>query len=107
MQSPEPVVEVVYALPQRQRVVQVALREGMTAREAVTASGLAGEFPELETGPLLLGVFGRRVDGAQPLHAGDRVEIYRPLKSDPRDTRRRIAQQARAGKRSGSAPGRR
>ena len=107
MQRPEPVVEVVYALPQRQRVVQVALREGMTAREAVSASGLIGEFPDLETRPLLLGIFGRRVDGTQPLRAGDRVEIYRPLRSDPRDARRRAARQARAGKRSGPAAARR
>ncbi len=107
MQRPEPAVEVVYALPQRQRIVQVALREGMTAREAVTASGLAAEFPELERRPLLLGIFGRRVDGAQPLRAGDRVEIYRPLKSDPRDARRRAARQARADKRSGPAAARR
>jgi putative ubiquitin-RnfH superfamily antitoxin RatB of RatAB toxin-antitoxin module len=107
MQGPEPSVEVVYALPQRQCIVQVALREGMTAREAVTASGLAGEFPEIETRPLLLGIFGRRVDDAQPLRAGDRVEIYRPLKSDPRDARRRTVRQARAENRSGTAAGRR
>ncbi len=79
MSSPEPKVEVVYALPERQRVVQLALHAGMTADEAVTASGLAGEFPELGTRPLLLGIFGRRVDGTQPLRDGDRVEIYREL----------------------------
>ena len=107
MTSREPAVEVVYALPRRQRIVQVTLREGMTAREAVTVSGLAAEFPELEARPLLLGIFGRRVDGEQPLCAGDRVEIYGPLKSDPRDARRRTAQQARAGNRPGSAAGRR
>jgi hypothetical protein len=36
-------------------------------------------------------VFGRRVDGQHVLRAGDRVEIYRPLKVDPRDARRRAA----------------
>ena len=46
---PEPtVVEVVYALPTRQRLVTVPLAEGMTALEAVRASGLLAEFPELD-----------------------------------------------------------
>jgi putative ubiquitin-RnfH superfamily antitoxin RatB of RatAB toxin-antitoxin module len=107
MSSPEPTVEVVYALPKRQRVVQLALRAGMTADEAVRDSGLAGEFPELGTRPLLLGIFGRRVDGTQPLRDGDRVEIYRELKFDPREARRRAAQGARSVRKSGSAAGRR
>ena len=107
MSSPEPTVEVVYALPERQRVVQLALRAGMTADEAVTASGLAGEFPEIGTRPLLLGIFGRRVDGTQPLRDGDRVEIYRELKFDPREARRRAAHGARSVRKAGSAAGRR
>jgi len=41
MRSPEPAVEVVYARPDRQRVVRVPLRDGLTAQEAVQASGLA------------------------------------------------------------------
>ena len=63
----------------------------MTAEEAVRASGLLEEFPELAGQALALGIYGRRVDGTQVLRAGDRVEIYRPLKVDPRDARRRAA----------------
>ena len=84
-------IEVAYALPGRQRVVRLPLEPPMSAEEAVRASGLLEEFPELASEVLTLGVFGRRVDGQHVLRAGDRVEIYRPLKVDPRDARRRAA----------------
>ena len=84
-------IEVVYALPGRQRVVRLPLEQPMSAEQAVRASGLLEEFPELAGQALALGVFGRTVDGRHVLRAGDRVEIYRPLKIDPRESRRRAA----------------
>lgn len=86
-----PGIEVAYALPGRQRVVRLPLERPISAEEAVRASGLLEEFPELAGQVLALGIYGRRVDGQQVLRAGDRVEIYRPLKVDPRDARRRAA----------------
>lgn len=84
-------VEVVYARPDCQRVVAVPLGAGMTALEAVQASGLLAEFPELDPASLALGIFGRRVEGSQRLDPDDRVEIYRSLHVDPRAARRRAA----------------
>ena len=95
MPDPDATVEVVYALPERQRVVQLPLRAGMTALEAVQAAGLEREFPEIAGSDLVLGIYGRRVDATHVLRSGDRVEIYRPLKFDPRDARRKAAQAAR------------
>lgn len=86
-----PVVEVVYALPERQRLVSVPLSAGMTALEAVWASGMLEEFPDLDASALALGIWGRRVDASQRLRADDRVEIYRPLRVDPREARREAA----------------
>jgi putative ubiquitin-RnfH superfamily antitoxin RatB of RatAB toxin-antitoxin module len=88
-------VEVVFALPDRQRVVQLQLRDGMTALEAVQAAGLEREFPEIAGRDLVLGIYGRRVSATQVLRSGDRVEIYRPLKFDPREARRKAAQAVR------------
>ena len=99
MSNPEPAVEVVYALPGRQRLVRVPLGDGLTALGAVQAAGLAVEFPELAAGTPVLGIYGRRVDATHPLRDGDRVEIYRPLKFDPREARRKAAQGARAARR--------
>ena len=85
-------VEVVYALPERQHLVELDLTpDGLTARQAVERSGLLQALPELDTQTLVLGVFGEICEDSRPLRAGDRVEIYRPLKHDPRTMRRERA----------------
>ncbi len=84
-------VEVAYARPDRQRLVTVELAAGATARDAVRASGLAAEFPEIDVERVPLGVFGRACADESVLRAGDRVEIYRPLQVDPKEARRRRA----------------
>ena len=86
-----PVVHVVYAEPDVQRVVRVAHVPGLTAEQAVHASGLLDELPAISTDGLVLGVFGVRVDGTRVLEPGDRVEICRPLERDPRERRRELA----------------
>ena len=95
-------VEVACALPDRQRVVQLPLREGMTALEAVQAAGIEREFPEIAGRDLVLGIYGRRVEATHALRNGDRVEIYRPLKFDPREARRKAAQAERPASRGRS-----
>lgn len=87
-----PRVEVAYALPDRQAVVTLALpAAGLTARQAVERSGLLDQFPELRAEPLVLGVYGVACGHDRPLRDRDRVEIYRPLKVDPRAQRRQRA----------------
>jgi hypothetical protein len=97
-------IEVAYALPERQRLITLDFVDGLTAGEAVRASGICREFPELAARPLALGVYGEVVSETHPLRPGDRVEIYRELAVDPRDARRlRVAQTApaRAGRSRG------
>jgi putative ubiquitin-RnfH superfamily antitoxin RatB of RatAB toxin-antitoxin module len=81
-------VEVVFALRDVQRVVRVAFEPGLTAERAVQRSKLADEFPALRECPLHLGVYGEPVAADRLLSPGERVEICRPLKRDPRDQRR-------------------
>ena len=107
MPGPELSVEVAYARADRQWVVRVPLRDGLTALGAVRASGLLEECPELAEQPLLLGIYGERVDDARLLRDGDRVELYRPLRNDPRDMRRRATQAARSAGRPSPRGGRR
>ena len=52
---------------------------GLTAGEAVRASGILSEFPELAARSNVLGVYGEVVADTHPLRPGDRVEIYREL----------------------------
>ena len=85
-------IEVVYALPDRQHVVTITLPpEGLTALEACERSGVLDAHDELRSRPPVLGVFGQVCSPERKLRAGDRVEIYRPLKHDPRDMRRERA----------------
>jgi putative ubiquitin-RnfH superfamily antitoxin RatB of RatAB toxin-antitoxin module len=102
----EPTVEVAYALPDRQTVIRVKLAERMTALEAVVASGLLRSHEELRDRPLNLGIYGRPVPPEEPLREGDRVEVYRQLRADPREARRRLASQGRTMGPTGGTPGR-
>ncbi len=84
-------VEVVLALPRRQERVRVRLPAGATIGEAVAASGLLAGRPDIEVAGLRCGVAGSRVPPTARAHAGDRIEILRPLALDPREARRRRA----------------
>jgi putative ubiquitin-RnfH superfamily antitoxin RatB of RatAB toxin-antitoxin module len=81
-------VEVAYALPDRQWLRPVRMRAGGTVGEAIGLSGIASEFAGVVVSDQNVGVFSRPVTLATVLIDGDRVEIYRPLTRDPKDTRR-------------------
>lgn len=84
-------VQVAYARPERQLVLDVQVPAGTTAREAVRLSAIASHFPDIDPEEAPLGIYGRAVEGSEPLRPGDRVEIYRPLEIDPREARRQRA----------------
>lgn len=72
------------------REQQVQLPAGATLAQAMALAGWAEGSP--------CGIWGRVCDPGTPLHAGDRVEQYRPLKVDPKVARReRFAQQGARG----------
>ena len=83
-------VEIAYAEPQRQIVCKVEIAVNSTVDEAILASGIRDALPPGFT-PSALGIFGRTVTAATRLRDGDRIELYRPLKADPKDSRRRRA----------------
>ena len=87
-------VRVVYALPERQVVVELTLDDQATVNDAVTKSGLPQRFPQI-VAPVCCAVFGRVVPLSQPLRDGDRVEILRPLQVDPKEQRRQAAVRTR------------
>jgi uncharacterized protein len=54
-------------------------------------SGIAAQLGVSGIDPARIGVFGRVVSSTTLLRDGDRVEIYRALKIDPKEARRRRA----------------
>ena len=76
--------------PAAREVHQVALllESGATVAEALRCSGLPEQFPEVVSGGLALGIWGKKAAPDQVLQDLDRVEIYRPLKVDPKVARR-------------------
>jgi len=81
-------VQVVFATPKVQVIMDLALEEGASIAEAISASGLCTRFPEIDCENLQAGVWGKIRSRDDPLREGDRVEIYRELKADPKDARR-------------------
>lgn len=88
-------VELVYALPAAQEVLELSLPQGVTIRRALELSGLLDRHPDIDGDALAVGVFGRTAGADTVLKDGDRVEIYRPLVADPKQARRRRAARAR------------
>ena len=84
-------VEVVYALPEKQTLLALEVPMGTTVIEAVRASGILDTYPEIDIANSKLGIFGRMAKSDEVLQPGERVEIYRPLKADPKEVRRRLA----------------
>jgi hypothetical protein len=82
-------VEVAYALPNKQSLYVLDLPQATTAIEAVKSSPLFDDYPDAVIDKL--GIFSRPVAANTPLRDGDRVEVYRPLKVDPKERRRQAA----------------
>jgi putative ubiquitin-RnfH superfamily antitoxin RatB of RatAB toxin-antitoxin module len=96
-------VEVVYALSDRQVVLALDVVTDATLAEVIKQSGLLEKFPEIELGKNKVGVFGKLGKLTDTLHAGDRVEIYRPLIADPKQVRKQRAAEGKVMKKGAGA----
>jgi putative ubiquitin-RnfH superfamily antitoxin RatB of RatAB toxin-antitoxin module len=106
MNSPTIQVEVVYALPDAQPLLHVQLAEGATVSDAIHASGVLENFPDIDLTKNKVGIFSRLVKLDEVVRDKDRVEIYRPLIADPKEVRRKRAEEGKVTKKGGGdAPG--
>ena len=102
MAEPESLsIEIAYALPQRQELVHVLLPTGSTVQQASEASGLMQKYAEIDLKQNKVGVFGKLTKLDAPLRNRDRVEIYRPLLADPKEVRKKRADEGKAMKKGG------
>jgi putative ubiquitin-RnfH superfamily antitoxin RatB of RatAB toxin-antitoxin module len=92
MASPEMIrVEVAYATPARQTVIELSVEPGSTIEAVIEKSGILDAYPEIDLSKQSVGVFSESRILADTLEDGDRVEIYRSLTIDPKDARRKRA----------------
>ncbi|MFN3545476.1 MAG: RnfH family protein [Thiobacillus sp.] len=94
-------VEVVYALPHEQTLLQVQLAEGATVEDAIRASGVLHAHPEIDLAKNKVGIFSKLVKLDEKVRDRDRVEIYRPLIADPKEVRRKRAEEGKVTKKGG------
>lgn len=94
-------VEVAYARPEEQVLLSLQVDAGTTIKQAIERSGILQRFPEIELAQARVGIFGKLKKADQVLHAGDRVEIYRPLIADPKEVRKQRAAQGKRMKKGG------
>jgi len=89
-------IEVAYALPEEQVLLTLDVEQGTTVEQAVKLSGILEQFSEIDLSKNKLGIFGKIAKADQVLRDKDRVEIYRPLIADPKESRRRRAEKKEA-----------
>ena len=89
-------VEVVFARPEAQTLVALKLTKGASVEDAIVASGLLDLYPEIDLNVNKVGIYGSVCSLDRRLKENDRVEIYRPLRCDPKETRRLRAEKNRA-----------
>ena len=94
-------VEVIYALPAQQPLLRVQLPEGATVEEAIRASGVLETHPDIDLAKNKVGIFSKLVKLDEKVRDRDRVEIYRPLIADPKEVRRKRAEEGKVTKKGG------
>lgn len=83
-------VEVAYALPEKQKIIELHVEPGTTMYQAAVQSGITEHFEDLDLDKSPMGIFGKAEGNPKKrvLEEGERVEIYRPLKIDPKEVRK-------------------
>ena len=69
--------------------VHLTMAPGATVADALRASGLQARYPHAALDALPVGVWGAFCRRDDLLRDRDRVELYRPLRVDPMEARRR------------------
>lgn len=98
-------VEVAYALPHDQKIIDLQVEEDCSAYDAVIRSGIAEVYPEIDPETIPMGIFGKAIRNPREtiLTDGQRVELYRPLIADPKEARARRAAKMKAQKEAEAA----
>jgi len=88
-------VEVCYALPDKQTLLQLEIDKNLLIEDVIKQSGVLELHAEIDLMSNKVGVFSKLAKLTDTLHDGDRIEIYRPLLVDPKEVRKQRALKAK------------
>lgn len=91
-------VEVAYALPDEQVILSLEVPDNTTVEQAVKRSGILERYPQINIEKDKVGIFGKICKMDATLSNKDRIEIYRPLIADPKESRRQKAEMEKKNK---------
>lgn len=86
--TPMITIEITCATIKKQVVLSYRLAENSTVKTAILASNIGEHFPCIDLTRQKVGIFGKIVDLDQLLSNKDRIEIYWPLRIDPKKARK-------------------
>lgn len=98
-------IEVVYGTPERQTIKTITVPENTNVEEAILASNIMADYPEIDLSENKVGIWNRTCKLSDVLKDNDRIEIYRPLIADPKEVRRQRAEKAKAEGRADKVTG--
>jgi putative ubiquitin-RnfH superfamily antitoxin RatB of RatAB toxin-antitoxin module len=87
-------VEVVYALPDEQKVFALEVEQGAMVEDVIKQSGILEVYADIDLQQNKVGIYSELVDINTVLRNHDRVEIYRSLEIDPKAARKLRAERA-------------
>lgn len=91
-------VTVCYAAAGFEYLHPMQVSAGTTIGQAIEMSGVLEAYPDINLSTQPVGIYAKKKTLDTVLRDRDRIEIYRPLVADPKDSRRK-----RAAKREGGA----
>ena len=94
-------IEVAYALPDEQIILDVDIEPTDTVEEAIRKSGILDRFADIDLSTSKVGIFGKLTKLDKTLKERDRIEIYRPLIADPKEVRKKRAAEGKRMKKGG------
>ena len=81
-------VQVLYATAAEEVWRELEVEQGATIEQAIRRSGMLEAVPGIDLATHPVGIYAKKKTLDTVLRERDRIEIYRPLVADPKETRR-------------------
>ena len=96
-------IEVAYATPEEQLILELEVASDCTIKDALLQSKITEHFPEIDLESVRVGIFSKPAKMDAGLQPGDRIEIYRKLIADPKESRKKRAAEGKVMKKGAKA----